>query len=118
MEDLPIKEALKHLKWVEIINQENKAVKRNAMYIIQTDAFNAKLIFVDKDGNKRKVAGGKDTYETWLEIPGNEGKSVIEFIQDVSYLNSMELSIVDGELIVENYMGDSIEVIDGELILN
>ena len=51
MEDLPIKEALKHLKWVEIIEQENQAVKRNAMYIIQTDAFNAKLIFVDKDIN-------------------------------------------------------------------
>lgn len=112
------RERLKHLSWVEIIDQENKALKTNAMYILPTDSRNASLVFLDKDGNKRKVKGGKDTYETWLEIQGNEGKSVIEFIADVSYLNSMELSIVDGELIVENYMGDSIEVIDGELILN
>ena len=118
MEDLPIKEALKHLKWVEIIDQESKATKINAMYILPTDSWNASLIFVDKDGRKRKVSGGKDTYETWLEIEGNEGKSVIEFIKDVSYLNSMQLSIVDGELIVDNYMGDSAELVDGELILN
>ena len=59
---------------------------------------------------------GLSAYEVWLSL-GNVG-SEIDFLNDVTYLNSMKLSIIDGELIVEDYVGDTAKLIDGELVLN
>ena len=58
----------------------------------------------------------KNNYELWL-AQGNIG-TVIDYLNDISVYNAMILSIVDGELIVDNYLGDSAELVDGELILN
>lgn len=49
--------AIKFLKWVEIIELESEAVKRNAMYILQKDAETCDVIFVDSKGSKRKASG-------------------------------------------------------------
>lgn len=46
---------LKFLKWIEIILQEDKAVKLDSMYILVRDNKYCDLIFIDKNGNKRKV---------------------------------------------------------------
>ena len=72
----------------------------------------------DNNSFTRVVDGGMglSSYEIWLSL-GNVG-SKIDFIKDVTYLNSMKLSIVDGELIIEDYAGDTVELIDGELVLN
>lgn len=46
---------LKFLKWTEIILQEDKAVKPDAMYILVRDTKNCDIIFVDSRGFKRKI---------------------------------------------------------------
>ena len=59
---------------------------------------------------------GLSAYEVWLSL-GNVG-SEIDFFKSITYLNTMKLSIIDGELIIEDYSGDTAEIIDGELVLN
>lgn len=59
---------------------------------------------------------GKSSYEIWLES-GKTG-DVIDFISDVTYLNTMSFNLNEGDLIVNNYQGNTIEIIDGELVLN
>lgn len=56
---------LKFLKWTEIITQENLATKSDAMYIIPKDSSFCDVIFVDSNGNKRKIGGS--SYEQILE---------------------------------------------------
>lgn len=54
---LPKAEQLKHLKWVEIISQESQATKLDSMYIIEKDKVWCEVLFIDKNGEKRKVGG-------------------------------------------------------------
>lgn len=58
---------------------------------------------------------GLSAYEVWLSA-GNVG-SEGDFIEYLSRFSSMYFSLVDGELIIENYKGDYAEIVDGELIL-
>lgn len=51
------KECFKFLKWVEIIQQENLAVKLDSMYILEKDKQWCDVIFIDGNGFKRKVGG-------------------------------------------------------------
>lgn len=51
------KECFKFLKWVEIIQQENLAVKLDSMYILEKDQQWCDVIFIDGNGGKRKVGG-------------------------------------------------------------
>ena len=55
-------EEFKFLKWVEIITNENEAVKNSAMYILQKDLEFCDLIFVSDKGKKRKVGGISKKY--------------------------------------------------------
>lgn len=59
---------LKFLKWTEIILQENKAEKLDAMYILVIDNLYCDIIFVDSRGQKRKIKNlSKESLE--LEFP-------------------------------------------------
>lgn len=59
---------LKLLKWTEIILQEDKANKLDAMYILVKDNLYCDIIFVDSRGNKRKIQNlSKESLE--LDFP-------------------------------------------------
>jgi hypothetical protein len=57
-EFLSDEQCFKFLKWVEVIQQENLAVKNDSMYILEKNKTTCELIFIDTNGNKRKVSGG------------------------------------------------------------
>lgn len=48
-------QCLKFLKWVEIIQQEDKAVRWQSMYILERDKKYCDVIIVDDAGNKRRI---------------------------------------------------------------
>lgn len=54
-EFLQAQEELKFLKWIEVIQQENLAVKLESMYILERDKISCDVIFIDGRGNKRKL---------------------------------------------------------------
>lgn len=64
-EFLKEEKCFKHLKWVEVIQQENLAVNLDSMYIVEKDKVWCDVIFVDSNGNKRKVGGA--SYEQIVE---------------------------------------------------
>lgn len=74
--------SLRFLKWTEIILQEDKAVKPDAMYILVRDNAYCDLIFIDSRGKKRKIKNlTKESLE--LEFPlkdlSNLSEENIEF---------------------------------------
>lgn len=62
-EYLKKEECFKFLKWIEIIQQEDKAVKLDSMYILEKDKVWCEAIFIDGNGNKRKIGGSGGTAE-------------------------------------------------------
>lgn len=87
--DLLQGEGLKFLKWVEIITDENQAVKTSAMYILQKDLNFCDVIFVSDKGKKRKLSGISNKIEN---TPLDETNSV--FNQNYNNVNIGE-SIID-----------------------
>lgn len=56
-EYLKEEKCFKHLKWIEVIQREDLAVKLDSMYILEKDKVWCDVIFVDGNGNKRKIGG-------------------------------------------------------------
>lgn len=96
------KECFKFLKWVEIIQQENLAVKLDSMYILEKDKQWCDVIFIDGNGFKRKVRGEKgepgDTTVINFEIDEN-----LHLIMKVQTSTNLGFSLDDnGHLILNN----------------
>lgn len=90
---------LKLLKWVEIIAQENLAIKSDSMYIIPTDATYCDVVFIDSNGGKRKIGG--TSYEQMLEkFALLDGSNFSE--EDIASFKE-QLNIKNGELSVLNF---------------
>jgi len=90
---------LKLLKWVEIIAQENLAVKSDSMYIIPTDTTYCDVVFIDSNGGKRKIGG--TSYEQVLEkFALLDGSNFTE--EDIEAFKE-KLNIQNGELSVLNF---------------
>lgn len=92
-------QCFKHLKWVEVIQQENLAVNLDSMYIVEKDKVWCDVIFVDSNGNKRKVGGA--SYEQIVE------KFTLLDASNLSLLNIQawrdKLNIENPELTVINF---------------
>lgn len=57
-EFLKEEKCFKFLKWIEVIQREDLAVKSSSMYILERDKIWCDVIFIDDKGNKRKISGG------------------------------------------------------------
>lgn len=105
-------QCFKHLKWVEVIQQENLAVNLDAMYIVEKDKDYCYLIFVDSRGNKRKLqasSSGEVLDYVTKNNPEiiNSTKTFTEpqIIQDYKYegyLPKEHIKITDGDKTFDN----------------
>ena len=84
--DLLKGEGLKFLKWVEIITDENQAVKTSAMYILQKDLDFCDIIIVSDKGKKRRV-GGASNDSNFVHVIGNENVDGIKTFQKAIQAN-------------------------------
>lgn len=88
-------EGLKFLKWVEIITDENQAVKTSAMYILQKDLEFCDIIFVSDKGKKRKIKSITipflETIFTKLDASNIEGDNIKNWRDKLSIYSKSEI---------------------------
>ena len=93
--DLLQGEGLKFLKWVEIITDENQAVKTSAMYILQKDLEFCDIIFVSDKGKKRKIKSITipflETIFTKLDASNIEGDNIENWRDKLSIYSKSEI---------------------------
>ena len=93
--DLLKGEGLKFLKWVEIITDENQAVKTSAMYILQKDLELCDIIFVSDKGKKRKIKSITipflETIFTKLDASNIEGDNIENWRDKLSIYSKSEI---------------------------
>ena len=102
-EFLKEEKCFKHLKWVEVIQQENLAVKPDSMYIIEKDKVWCDVIFIDSNGNKRKIGGA--SYEqirekfALLDLSNLSEEKKIIWKETLGGLSAYEIAVESGEFI-------------------
>lgn len=105
--------SLKFLKWTEIILQEDKAVKLDAMYVLVRDSNYCDLIFIDGKGRKRKIQNvskevlisdfplkdlsnlSDENIDNWKDVLGSlDGESATIEVGETTSLNPGEQPVI------------------------
>lgn len=108
-------QCFKFLKWVEVIQQENFAVKKDSMYILEKDQTTCELIFIDTNGNKRKVSGGGGLSFDFIPLAGTN--SLMPVTGDIEFTTEDNKGLFSGDGRIGLYDGNiKITSADGSII--